>query len=164
MKRILIITLLWTVFFPAYADKSENCEFDADEADNPNFIESIKNCEKKTIRLYDPAGGILGGKKAVELYDEGTVVDPSGISERPIVAPGTLNHHPGTRYVGRQFYSVRTDDKFEQTVMFAMQKLHGQMAQHCAAGWKKEGEWSEPVAHREGEYYLHYQFICDDQR
>jgi hypothetical protein len=159
MKKLLVAVCVMVCSNLLWAE-SPSCEFDADAADSPDFIQKIKDCENKAIKLYDISGGILGKGEAVQLYDQGTTVDASGIVERPIVAPGSLNHHPGVRYVAREYYSLRTDGTFEETIIFAMQKLHGQMAQYCSEGWLKEKEWSEPTPTKNGDFYLYYQFSC----
>jgi hypothetical protein len=136
------------------------CDFDTDDADSPNFMDRIIDCEK-------PSKTKLTAKKSasnatIELYGEGTVDPVSGMAERPVAAPGSMNHNPGKSFAARQSYSLRPNAKFEESVTIAIQRLHIEMAHYCAEGWTLESQWTEADGRREGDYYLHYSFRCAD--
>jgi hypothetical protein len=136
------------------------CDFDTDDADSPNFMDRIIDCEK-------PSKAKLTAKKSasnatIELYGEGTVDPVSGMAERPVAAPGSMNHNPGKSFAARQSYSLRPNAKFEESVTIAIQRLHIEMAHYCAEGWTLESQWTEADGRREGDYYLHYSFRCAD--
>ena len=134
------------------------CDFDTDDADSPNFMDRIVDCEKQP-------GAEKNGKRnnspaATKLYGEGTVDPLSGMAERPVVAPGSMNHSPGKSFAARQHYSLRPDAKFEESVTIAFQRLHIEMAHYCAKGWTIEKQWTEPDARVEGDFFLHFLFRC----
>jgi len=151
--------LLGSFFLSAIA--AANCGFDADSADRLDFAEQIVDCEAApdseapaaTLpfeRLYDSATGVAG---------------MSVISERRVVAPGSLNHSPGQRFEAREEYSLRADAPFEASVTFAISRLHLQMAHHCSEGWQLDSQRSQPKRTvsdplRAGKYFLYYQFTC----
>lgn len=132
------------------------CDFDTDDADSPNFMDRIIGCEKQSK---------VSAKKSVstvttELYGEGTVDPVSGMAERPVAAPGSMNHSSGKSFAARQSYSLRPNAKFEESVTIAIQRLHVEMAHYCAEGWAVEKQWTEVNRQREGDFYLHYLFRC----
>ena len=151
------VAVLWLFSAAATGD----CDFDTDDADSPDFMAKILACEKnaKTPSNKDQKPS-AAQPPATKLYGDGTVDPVSGMAERPIVAAGSLNHSANKSFVARQSYSLRPDAKFEQSVTIAIQRLHVEMAHYCAKGWRIEGEWSEPDANTEGDYFLHYQFRC----
>lgn len=123
-------------------------------------MDRIIDCEK-------PSKAKLTAKKSasnatIELYGEGTVDPVSGMAERPVAAPGSMNHNPGKSFAARQSYSLRPNAKFEESVTIAIQRLHIEMAHYCAEGWTLESQWTEADGRREGDYYLHYSFRCAD--
>ena len=134
------------------------CDFDTDDADSPNFMDRIIDCEQqpkaKPITEKPPSTIIT------ELYGEGTVDPVSGMAERPVAAPGSMNHSPGKSFAARQSYSLRPNAKFEESVTIAIQRLHIEMAHYCAKGWQVERQWSDADKQREGDFYLHYLFRC----
>ena len=153
--KLLCITslLLCTNVFGA-------CDFDTDDADAPNFMDRIIDCEQQ------PKAKLSTKKTArvatTKLYGEGTVDPISGMAERPVAAPGSMNHSPGKSFAARQSYSLRPNAKFEESVTIAIQRLHIEMAHYCAEGWAVEKQWTEANRQREGDFYLHYLFRCAD--
>ena len=140
---------------------AEDCTFDADAADSPGFANKMTKCETLREQADKPVPVKVERETgATLLYGEGTVDPVSGIAERPIVAPGTLNHSPGKVYVAQQPYSLRPNAKFEESVTLAIHHLHSKMAQYCAQGWELEREWTTPVPDQAGDFYLHYRFRC----
>jgi len=140
-----------------------NCDFDTDDADAPDFMDKIIACEEQQKASKPKAvksGSATTSDSAVKLYGDGTLNPESGISERPIVAAGSMNHSASKLFAARQAYSLRPDAKFEESVTIATQKLYLEMAHHCAKGWAIESQWSEPNPEREGDYFLHYGFRC----
>ena len=134
------------------------CDFDTDDADSPNFMDRIIDCEEQPKAAENHQ---QRAKPATTmLYGDGTVDPLSGMAERPIVAPGSMNHSPDKSFASRQSYSLRADAKFEESVTIAIQRLHIEMAHYCAKGWRLESQWTQPDARREGDFYLHYQFRC----
>jgi len=149
--------LLWLLSAAAFGD----CDFDTDDADSPDFMAKILACEKNAKPASNKDQKPSAAQTpATKLYGDGTVDPVSGMAERPIVAAGSLNHSANKSFVARQSYSLRSDAKFEQSVTIAIQRLYVEMAHYCAKGWRIEGEWSEPDANTEGDYFLHYQFRC----
>lgn len=134
------------------------CDFDTDDADSPNFMDRIADCEKQPAAEKSGKRNITPA--ATKLYGEGTVDPLSGMAERPIVAPGSMNHSPGKVFAARQPYSLRPNAKFEQSVTIAIQRLHVEMAHYCAKGWSIENQWTEPDAQAEGDFFLHFSFRC----
>ncbi|MDC3263720.1 hypothetical protein OAU51_00170 [Porticoccaceae bacterium] len=134
------------------------CDFDTDDADSPNFMDRIIDCEKQPKSNSNPSKSVSPG--TTELYGDGTVDPISGMAERPVAAPGSMNHSPGKAFAARQSYSLRPNAKFEESVTIAIQRLHLEMAHYCAEGWKMESQWTEADRRREGDYYLHYRFRC----
>ena len=134
------------------------CDFDTDDADSPNFMDRIIDCEEqpKAVENHQQRAK----SPTTTLYGDGTVDPLSGMAERPIVAPGSMNHSSGKSFAARQSYSLRADAKFEESVTIAIQRLHIEMAHYCAKGWLLQSQWTEPDARREGDFYLHYQFRC----
>lgn len=159
----LAAVLLLVTMFGYAADDS--CNFDADDADSPRFAEKMTKCNSK-IELFGNDGteqaNVPTSGTPVRLYGNGSVDPQSGISELPVVAPGTLNHNSGKLYEAREAYSLRPGAKFEDSVTLAIQKLHLQMAHYCARGWTLAQEKTTPDPRREGDFYLHYQFRCAD--
>ena len=138
-----------------------SCNFDTDDADSPDFMDKIIDCEE--AQRHQP--NQRKQKKptstaAVQLYGDGTVDPNSGISERPVVAAGSMNHSANKLFDARQSYSLRPGAKFEDSVTIATQRLYIEMAHYCAKGWTIEAQRSEPDARQEGDYYLHYSFRC----
>lgn len=145
----------------ATANSAANCGFDADSADRLDFADQIVGCEP------EPAAAPPTPAVPVELlYEEAAgSVGPSVIREHKVVAPGSLNHTPGAHYETREPYSLRADAAFEESVTFAIQRLHVQMAHHCSDGWVVDSQRSEPKRTlsdplRAGKYYLYYRFSC----
>jgi len=136
------------------------CDFDTDDADSPNFMDRIIDCEEQSKALDNSSQPAQSATTI--LYGDGSVDPLSGMAERPVVAPGSMNHSPGKSFVSRQRYSLRADAKFEESVTIAIQRLHIEMAHYCAKGWLVESQWTEPDGRREGDFYLHYQFRCAD--
>lgn len=136
------------------------CDFDTDDADSPNFVDKIIDCDKQNGAVSKAANADRKDRRATKLYGDGTQDLSSGIFERPVVAAGSMNHSANKAFAARQGYSLRPDAKFEQSVTLAIQRLHIEMAHHCARGWSIDAEWSEPNPDREGDYFLHYRFIC----
>jgi hypothetical protein len=134
-----------------------SCDFDTDDADAPDFMDKIIACEEQETASKPK---VAKSGNAIKLYGDGTVNPESGISERPIVAAGSMNHSASKLFAARQAYSLRPDAKFEESVTIATQKLYLEMAHHCAKGWAIESQWSEPNPEREGDYFLHYGFRC----
>ena len=132
------------------------CDFDTDDADSPNFMDRIIDCEKQS----KPSGKKSVSTVTTELYGEGTVDPVSGMAERPVAAPGSMNHSSGKSFAARQSYSLRPNAKFEESVTIAIQRLHIEMAHYCAEGWAVEKQWTEANRQREGDFYLHYSFRC----
>ena len=140
---------------------NSNCDFDTDDADGPDFLDKIIECEKQQSSRDNSEGGSKASSsvEVTKLYGEGSLT-ASGIVERPVAAPGTLSHYAKKSFVARQPYSLQPDAKFEESVTIAIQKLHLEMAHYCAKGWTIEAQRSEPDAKQEGDYYLHYSFRC----
>jgi hypothetical protein len=136
------------------------CDFDTDDADSPNFMDRIIDCEQqpKAKPITEKSPSTI----TTELYGEGTVDPVSGMAERPVAAPGSMNHSPGKSFAARQSYSLRPNAKFEESVTIAIQRLHIEMAHYCSKGWAVERQWTEANRQREGDYYLHYLFRCAD--
>ena len=143
----------------------DDCTFDADDADSPGFANKLAKCQTMREQASEDAvAPVRNDERATRLYGMGTVDPASGISERPIVAAGSLNHNPGSVYAAREGYSLRPNAQFEDSVTFAIHKLHVQMAHYCAQGWTVEKEWSEPNTLLEGDFYLHYRFRCAEKK
>ena len=140
------------------ANAFSNCEFDTDDADSPNFMDKIVDCEEQPAKISSKKKSSIA--PATKLYGEGTVDPVSGIAERPVVAPGSMNHSPGKGFAARQPYSLRPNAKFEQSVTIAIQRLHVEMAHYCSKGWSIENQWTEPDAQAEGDFFLHFSFRC----
>ena len=138
------------------------CDFDTDDADSPNFVDKIIDCEDQAKARKKPSLYNAAGNRATKLYGDGTLDRASGISERPIVAAGSMNHSPNKAFASRQAYSLRPGAKCEQSVTLAIQRLYIEMAHHCAKGWSIESQWSEPNSVQEGDYFLHYRYVCAD--
>ena len=136
------------------------CDFDTDDADSPNFMDRIIDCEKQ--QETQPREKPQLRSATTKLYGDGTVNPVSGMAERPIAAPGSMNHSPGKSFAARQSYSLRPNAKFEESVTIAIQRLHLEMAHYCAKGWVVEKQWTEANRQREGDFYLHYSFRCAD--
>tara|TARA_B110000977_G_scaffold101570_1_gene133051 strand:+ start:69 stop:566 length:498 start_codon:yes stop_codon:yes gene_type:complete len=134
------------------------CDFDTDDADSPNFMDRIIDCEEQSKAKTSTKK--LVNTATTELYGEGTVDPVSGMAERPVAAPGSMNHSPGKSFAARQSYSLRPNAKFEESVTIAIQRLHIEMAHYCAKGWAVEKQWTEANRQREGDFYLHYLFRC----
>jgi|TARA_B110000902_G_scaffold141885_1_gene163822 hypothetical protein len=134
------------------------CDFDTDDADSPNFMDRIIDCEKES--KAKPSTKESVDAATTELYGDGTVNPVSGMAERPIAAPGSMNHSPSKSFAARQSYSLRPNAKFEESVTIAIQRLHIEMAHYCAKGWAVERQWSDADKQREGDFYLHYLFRC----
>ena len=152
---LCIVSLPWLLSASAFSA----CDFDTDDADSPNFVDKIIRCdepEKDSMRRRQTTSKTEVSK----LYGDGTLDRASGIFERPIVAAGSMNHTANKAFASRQGYSLRPGAKFEQSVTLAIQRLHIEMAHHCSRGWSVEGQWSEPDPEQEGDYFLHYRFIC----
>ncbi len=152
--------VIWLFSASAFSD----CDFDTDDADSPNFVDKIIECDEQKKATGKPAlyraSGAAEYKNTTKLYGDGTKDPASGIFERPIVAPGSMNHSPNKIFAARQAYSLRPGAKFEQSVTLAIQRLYIEMAHHCAKGWSIEDQWSEPNPEQEGDYFLHYRFAC----
>ena len=136
------------------------CDFDTDDADSPDFMNRIIDCEQQS--KAKPRAKKPISTATTELYGDGTVDPLSGMAERPVAAPGSMNHSPGKSFAARQSYSLRPNAKFEESVTIAIQRLHIEMAHYCAQGWAVEKEWTEASRQREGDFYLHYSFRCAD--
>ena len=136
------------------------CDFDTDDADSPNFMDRIIDCEKQSKAKQSTKKSVSAA--TTELYGDGTVNPISGMAERPVAAPGSMNHSSGKSFAARQSYSLRPNAKFEESVTIAIQRLHIEMAHYCAKGWAVESQWTEADGRREGDYYLHYSFRCAD--
>ena len=160
----LITALLLGALLPQalLAGESEDCKFDAEAADSPAFASKIIECETRREKAakVEIKPGVKADVPIIKLYGAGSKTDDSGISERVVVAPGSLNHTPGASYAAREAYSLRPDAKFEESVTLAIHRLHLQMAHYCSDGWQKTREWVEPNPAREGEYFLHFGFRC----
>ncbi len=143
----------------ATADSRANCSFDADSADRLDFADQIIDCEPEPSAAPSPSA-----LPVERLYD--AAVGSAGIiREHKVVAPGSLNHTPGAHYEAREPYSLRADAAFEESVTFAIARLHLQMAHYCSDGWAVDGQRSEPKRAvsdplRAGKYYLYYRFSC----
>ena len=155
-----ITSMIW--LFPTSAYSA--CDFDTEDADSPNFVDKIIECEERAkTNNKSPSKKLaneVANSHATKLYGDGTLDRASGIFERPIVAAGSMNHSPNKAFAARQAYSLRPGAKFEQSVTLAIQRLHIEMAHHCAQGWSMDGQWSEADPEQEGDYFLHYRFIC----
>lgn len=136
------------------------CDFDTDDADSPNFMDRIIDCEKQPKAKPSIKNSV--STATTELYGDGTVDPISGMAERPVATPGSMNHSPGKSFAARQSYSLRPNAKFEESVTIAIQRLHLEMAHYCAKGWALESQWTEANERREGDFYLHYLFRCAD--
>lgn len=134
------------------------CDFDTDDADSPNFMDRIIDCDQQS--KAKPRAKKSVSTATTELYGDGTINPLSGMAERPVAAPGSMNHSPGKSFAARQNYSLRPNAKFEESVTIAIQRLHIEMAHYCAEGWAVEKQWTEADGRREGDYYLHYRFRC----
>ncbi len=134
------------------------CDFDTDDADSANFMDRIIDCDQQS--KAKPRAKKLVSTATTELYGDGTINPLSGMAERPVAAPGSMNHSPGKSFAARQNYSLRPNAKFEESVTIAIQRLHIEMAHYCAEGWAVEKQWTEADGRREGDYYLHYSFRC----
>ena len=112
---------------------NSSCDFDADDADGPDFLDKIIQCEEQQGSRNKSAETSTANNSArvTKLYGDGSLT-ASGIIERPVAAAGTLNHHANQSFVARQPYSLRPDAKFEESVTIAIQKLHLEMAHYCA--------------------------------
>jgi hypothetical protein len=121
-------------------------------------MDRIIDCEKES--KAKPSTKESVDAATTELYGDGTVNPVSGMAERPIAAPGSMNHSPGKSFAARQSYSLRPNAKFEESVTIAIQRLHIEMAHYCAKGWAVERQWSDADKQREGDFYLHYLFRC----
>jgi|TARA_B110000240_G_C13415680_1_gene417222 hypothetical protein len=151
-----IVSVLWLLSASAFSA----CDFDTDDADSPNFVDKIIECDEKEKTTNESTRRKAADIQATKLYGDGTLDRASGIFERPIVAGGSMNHSPNKAFTSRQAYSLRPGAKFEQSVTLAIQRLHIEMAHHCAKGWSVDRQWSEPNPEQEGDYFLHYRFIC----
>jgi len=151
-----IASIIWLFSSSAFSA----CDFDTDDADSPNFVDKIIECDETIKTTNKPSQRKAADTQATKLYGDGTLDRASGIFERPIVAAGSMNHSPGKAFASRQAYSLRPGAKFEQSVTLAIQRLHIEMAHHCAQGWSIDGQWSEADPQQEGDYFLHYRFIC----
>ena len=136
------------------------CDFDTDDADSPDFMNRIIDCEQQS--KAKPRAKKPISTATTELYGDGTINPLSGMAERPVAAPGSMNHSPGKSFAARQSYSLRPNAKFEESVTIAIQRLHIEMAHYCAEGWAVEKQWTEANRQREGDFYLHYLFRCAD--
>ncbi|MDB9970531.1 hypothetical protein OAD77_07170 [Porticoccaceae bacterium] len=136
------------------------CDFDTDDADSPDFMNRIIDCEQQS--KAKPRAKKPISTATTELYGDGTVDPLSGMAERPVAEPGSMNHSPGKSFAARQSYSLRPNAKFEESVTIAIQRLHIEMAHYCAQGWAVEKQWTEASRQREGDFYLHYSFRCAD--
>ena len=145
-------------FFTGYT--LANCDFDTDDADAPDFMDKIIACEKQQQVIKSRPSKV--NNDAIRLYGDGTVNPQSGISERPVVAAGSMNHSAKTLFAARQAFSLRPDAKFEESVTIATQRLYIVMAHYCAQGWTIESQWTEPNPRQEGDYFLHHAFRCAD--
>ena len=134
------------------------CDFDTDDADSPDFMNRIIDCEQQS--KAKPRAKKPISTATTELYGDGTVDPVSGMAERPVAAPGSMNHSSGKSFAARQSYSLRPNAKFEESVTIAIQRLHIEMAHYCAEGWAVEKQWTEANRQREGDFYLHYLFRC----
>ena len=134
------------------------CDFDTDDADSPNFMDRIIDCDKQPKAKSSAKSST--STVTTELYGDGTVDPISGMAERPVAAPGSMNHSPGKSFAARQRYSLRPNAKFEESVTIAIQRLHIEMAHYCAEGWTVKSQWTEADGQLEGDYYLHYEFRC----
>jgi len=157
-SRRFFFTVL-SIFWLLPASALGACGFDTDDADSPNFVDKIIECDEPK-KANMPANQYPADAKATKLYGDGTLDRASGIFERPIVAAGSMNHTASKAFAARQGYSLRPGAKFEQSVTLAIQRLHIEMAHYCAEGWSVEGQWSEPDPEQEGDYFLHYRFVC----
>ena len=140
---------------------NSSCDFDTDDADGPDFLDKIIQCEKQQGSRDKSAKTSRANNSAqiTKLYGDGSLT-ASGIIERPVAAAGTLNHHANQSFVARQPYSLRPDAKFEESVTIAIQKLHLEMTHYCARGWDMQRQWTEPNGQQQGDFFLHYQFRC----
>ncbi|MCT2529567.1 hypothetical protein N2382_01735 [SAR92 clade bacterium H921] len=159
--RFLISTcIIWLCSTSAFSA----CDFDTDDADSPDFVDKIIECDESKNKPSRPVlNRVLGKaeyKNTTRLYGDGTKDPASGIFERPVVAPGSMNHSPNKMFASRQAFSLRPNAKFEQSVTLAIQRLYIEMAHYCAKGWSIEDQWSEPDPAQEGDYFLHYRYTC----
>ena len=136
------------------------CDFDTDDADSPNFMDRIIDCEQQSKTKSNAKRSV--STATTKLYGDGSINPLSGMAERPVAAPGSMNHSPGKSFAARQSYSLRPNAKFEESVTIAIQRLHIEMAHYCAKGWQLESQWTEANRQREGDFYLHYLFRCAD--
>lgn len=161
-RFFLTTWVLW--LFSAYAFSA--CDFDTDDADSPNFVDKIIECDELAQAASNATKtnkkNYKADRKTTKLYGDGTRNPSSGIFERPIVAAGSMNHSANKSFAARQSYSLRPGAKFEQSVTLSIQRLHVEMAHHCAEGWSIEEQWTEPDPEQEGDYFLHYRFVCAD--
>jgi hypothetical protein len=156
-------TLFLWLSLMSFASWGEDCTFDADDADRPGFANRMTKCQTLQEQQAEISKETSHGdrKAAILLYGDGTVDPESGIAERPVVAPGTLNHTAAAVYAVREAYSLRANARFEESITLAIHRLHAQMAQHCSQGWLIEQEWVKPNPTTPGDFYLHYRFRCD---
>lgn len=154
--RLSIASMIWLFSTSALSA----CDFDTEDADSPNFVDKIIECDEQAKANKRSTPHKAAHSPATKLYGDGTMDRASGIFERPVVAAGSMNHSPNKAFASRQAYSLRPGAKFEQSVTLAIQRLHIEMAHHCAQGWSIEGQWSEADPQQEGDYFLHYRFIC----
>jgi hypothetical protein len=143
------------------ANSNCDCDFDTDDADGPDFLDKIIECEEQQSsgNQSQESSRTNSSAAATKLYGDGSLTT-SGIIERPVAAAGTLSHYADKSFVARQPYSLRPDAKFEESVTIAIQKLHLEMAHYCARGWDIERQWTEANSQQQGDFFLHYQFRC----
>lgn len=161
MNKLFVGFILCSLTSAAWA---EDCEWDTDDADAPDFVNRIGDCEEdsETGSILD----IFGGQKNERVDDHEAVYelkaaesDDDELTEVPIAALGFRQHTPGKGYIVREPYSLMRGAKFEESVTLATHRLHQQMAQYCGQGWVLDQQWSEPDLEA-GNYYLHYAFTC----
>lgn len=162
--RNLVLGITLCVCMPLYS-WAEDCSFDTDDADAPDFANRIGKCQQDSERsgLLDILRGSANKKNAAgyeavykndsEAAEEGELIDT------PIGALGFRQHIPGKGYVVREPYSLLRGARFEESVTLAIHRLHLQMAQYCGQGWSLDKEWTSANI-EPGHYFLHYAFTC----
>jgi hypothetical protein len=160
VKTIQFFTTITLLLIGTATLAAEDCQWDADAADSPDFANRIGDCNAASGRVTTPVAKPDKRQQnhALELYDNGTV-EAEEIIEIPVAATGFGQHTPGKSYAVREPYSLVLGAKFEDSITLAIHRIHGKMAQYCAKGWQLDREWTEAADNR-GSYYLHYAFTC----
>lgn len=149
-------------------------DMDIDQADTLNF-QSFHKDKKEAVKAWD--------KKAepTKAYSDqpaaskaATNTNSTTVNSAPAATPATAtsattapvttasvtaesSEIKGKRYELRERYTLTRSTQTPYSAFYVIEPLYKQAAQLCPKGWKKLGEWSEPI---EQDFYLYYEIEC----